>query len=784
MSSIHSQPSDDSLSLHAQLENTQKTVSNQSKDPMLSNMTTPKKLCDAPPTIKEENEEDEPEYGENRDNLIQPHRQQFRTNTMLKKRSSLSLNNKRRINGNDVEKARTSENSPISVASYKAGSSLNRSSSSITFEKQKIIPRSRTHSEHSMLSSLSLKSLVHQNSLSAAKNNNNTPVLTSRSMVNINQQIQSPAMTSYWKNTINVNKETNDTSSVATSVINQGSIYSDSTDTREKMEQKQETPSLKRNESNGIRRSESTILPNTKLNVTDDDSRNTSNNNDTDEAIAQKNLTTQALRKLSFLKTSNLSDTNDKTSETSSNNIRESFVSMTKSNSTVAAKTDSGNVTSEDSRMRHGGKSQLSVSSSSSSSSETPLTFSRDISQNNKNNGNSNNKNIDKLKGIQNNVEIERQNKNENIYQNTALVENRGQSSSNNSATSLKKSPSRLKNVSSNEFLARGNSSSSTNSISHVPTPSQQSRIPNGLYTNQRQLNNRSSQPNIRMGIENNRTTDQAVKMATQQQRRLSSTLNSMKQKRYVKQINNPKKPLYIPAVLRNVSETNITNEDIQVVMRNINESHGSIPHQGVLSNAMDNLLLSSQSSVRSTTSSLVESYKSKIVSLFSHSNDSSKTEPTHEHWVPDSERTSCRKCQKQFTFIERKHHCRHCGEIYCALHLRHWLYLDKDANFIINKNVMTDPMEDDGILCKVCDFCLEKYETLSNPNGGSKSNADTEARMETAKTTERSSTPIPQKKGGEGDNSENGDTENGKKRLRGSSIVGSVPADWNWSSF
>eukprot|EP00116_Pleurobrachia_bachei_P012381 sb/3472643/ len=43
---------------------------------------------------------------------------------------------------------------------------------------------------------------------------------------------------------------------------------------------------------------------------------------------------------------------------------------------------------------------------------------------------------------------------------------------------------------------------------------------------------------------------------------------------------------------------------------------------------------------------------------------------PTSRHeapvWVPDSEATSCASCQESFTLIRRKHHCRHCGKIFC----------------------------------------------------------------------------------------------------------------------
>ncbi len=35
--------------------------------------------------------------------------------------------------------------------------------------------------------------------------------------------------------------------------------------------------------------------------------------------------------------------------------------------------------------------------------------------------------------------------------------------------------------------------------------------------------------------------------------------------------------------------------------------------------------------------------------------------------WADDAETTSCRACASQFTLTNRKHHCRNCGQIFCA---------------------------------------------------------------------------------------------------------------------
>jgi SH3 domain-containing YSC84-like protein 1 len=35
--------------------------------------------------------------------------------------------------------------------------------------------------------------------------------------------------------------------------------------------------------------------------------------------------------------------------------------------------------------------------------------------------------------------------------------------------------------------------------------------------------------------------------------------------------------------------------------------------------------------------------------------------------WIPDEEVTNCHKCHSEFDWINRKHHCRHCGLVFCS---------------------------------------------------------------------------------------------------------------------
>jgi len=56
-----------------------------------------------------------------------------------------------------------------------------------------------------------------------------------------------------------------------------------------------------------------------------------------------------------------------------------------------------------------------------------------------------------------------------------------------------------------------------------------------------------------------------------------------------------------------------------------------------------------------------------------------STTQPsgfTWENWQPDDAATKCGNCQKGFSFVARKHHCRNCGVIFCDTCTSHRLRL------------------------------------------------------------------------------------------------------------
>ncbi|KAM3838131.1 zinc finger FYVE domain-containing protein 16-like [Diretmus argenteus] len=55
--------------------------------------------------------------------------------------------------------------------------------------------------------------------------------------------------------------------------------------------------------------------------------------------------------------------------------------------------------------------------------------------------------------------------------------------------------------------------------------------------------------------------------------------------------------------------------------------------------------------------------------------------------WVPDSEAPNCMNCWQRFTFTRRRHHCRACGKVYCAVCCNRKCklkYLEKEARVCV----------------------------------------------------------------------------------------------------
>ncbi|KAJ5642488.1 hypothetical protein N7490_006488 [Penicillium lividum] len=139
---------------------------------------------------------------------------------------------------------------------------------------------------------------------------------------------------------------------------------------------------------------------------------------------------------------------------------------------------------------------------------------------------------------------------------------------------------------------------------------------------------------------------------------------------------------------------------------------------------------------------------------------------PTRDHWKADSASPNCDSptCRSSFGIFLRRHHCRHCGHVFCSSHTPHIVPLDQDAKF-----------HPEGVPSRACDLCWSAHqrweETRTDRLNKIQNNMDTKSIDEDA-TQDLDATQ-----------------ESGRAALQANlgqtpDVAASVPRDWNWSTF
>lgn len=176
------------------------------------------------------------------------------------------------------------------------------------------------------------------------------------------------------------------------------------------------------------------------------------------------------------------------------------------------------------------------------------------------------------------------------------------------------------------------------------------------------------------------------------------------------------------------------------------------------------------------------------------------KAAPTRKHWLRDESVAQCgiASCGRHFNFFERRHHCRRCGGIFCKEHTLHYLYINHLAQFTTGGQ---------GTLSRVCDNCIQEYNEFMKYEFGvscqlpkkptkTTENSETDASGESSSYTppptnisNRSSKALDYRKEVlkyRADQTKVGplDLSMARDEHLGDQLVGSVPANWSWSSF
>ncbi|KAI2790660.1 hypothetical protein POX_c03506 [Penicillium oxalicum] len=139
---------------------------------------------------------------------------------------------------------------------------------------------------------------------------------------------------------------------------------------------------------------------------------------------------------------------------------------------------------------------------------------------------------------------------------------------------------------------------------------------------------------------------------------------------------------------------------------------------------------------------------------------------PTRDHWKADAASSSCDSptCRSSFGIFTRRHHCRHCGHVFCYNHTPHMVPLDQNAAF-----------HPEGVLSRACDLCWSAYQRWEETR--------TDRLNQIQNSIDAKEDPSPPTEDLESSES------SGRAALtpnlgQTAEVAASVPRDWNWSTF
>ncbi|KAL7275254.1 Zn finger protein [Rhizina undulata] len=230
------------------------------------------------------------------------------------------------------------------------------------------------------------------------------------------------------------------------------------------------------------------------------------------------------------------------------------------------------------------------------------------------------------------------------------------------------------------------------------------------------------------------------------------------------RQLHPPKSPLYRPAVLRSTgrplrapptspasSAASVNEEYMNAGSGEYKNALGIVINRGGYSSGIDNDLIEEEETGRVT------------------------GPPDRGHWKPDAEAPVCDApmCVRNFSLVTRRHHCRRCGNVFCAQHTPHYLPLNQNAKF-----------HPQGLPSRACDSCYNDYHRMLTAKRTDSLSSNSSSSSTISNGNHMPSSPIVNmgsrgvNAGGRGPMS---DAELGTKM---GSYVGSVPRDWSWSTF
>ena len=141
---------------------------------------------------------------------------------------------------------------------------------------------------------------------------------------------------------------------------------------------------------------------------------------------------------------------------------------------------------------------------------------------------------------------------------------------------------------------------------------------------------------------------------------------------------------------------------------------------------------------------------------------------PTKEHWKPDGASPSCDspQCRSNFNLFVRKHHCRHCGHIFCSTHVTRVIPLDQQAKF-----------HPDGVESRACETCYRQFQKWDTARSMRRRNSQ----LSKDDNNDESDPPTPLAGPSHRRMISAGSGIRGRPNPE---VANSVPKDWAWSTF
>ena len=175
-----------------------------------------------------------------------------------------------------------------------------------------------------------------------------------------------------------------------------------------------------------------------------------------------------------------------------------------------------------------------------------------------------------------------------------------------------------------------------------------------------------------------------------------------------VRQLRQPRQPLYVPAALRPTDTKLPRPTDIP--------GHPRAPDTPPASkdNSFDSGRYSAAPSMRTDRLPRLDFFQTDDMEelrrgLSRSASDSLDEElgavtgePTTAHWKPDLTANDCAVCHQTFTWFFRRHHCRRCGNVVCDTHISKRVPLDQNAR-----------LHPDGADSKACDSCYQEWTVV-----------------------------------------------------------------------